>query len=74
MAAINDLIARIKDPELRMRIEKEVKDLKEQKDFGAGTEMRGLVPVQMVYRGILQAAEEERVCNRGHSTGKHTIS
>ena len=34
MAAINDLIARIKDPELRMRIEKEVKELTEQKKFG----------------------------------------
>lgn len=34
MAAINDLIARIKDPELRMRIEKEVKDLTKQKKFG----------------------------------------
>ena len=27
MAAINDLIARIQDPELRMRIEKEVKEM-----------------------------------------------
>ena len=34
MAAINDLIARIPDPELRMRIEKEVKDLTKQKKFG----------------------------------------
>ena len=34
MAAINDLIARIQDPELRMRIEKEVKDLTKQKKFG----------------------------------------
>lgn len=34
MSAINDLIARIKDPELRMRIEKEVKDLTDKKDFG----------------------------------------
>ncbi len=34
MAAINDLIARIKDPELRNRIEKEVKDLTKQKKFG----------------------------------------
>ena len=34
MATINDLIARIKDPELRMRIEKEVKDLTKQKKFG----------------------------------------
>lgn len=34
MAAINDLIARIKDPELRQRIEKEVKDLTKQKKFG----------------------------------------
>lgn len=31
MTAINDLIARIQDPELRMRIEKEVKDLTKQK-------------------------------------------
>lgn len=34
MAAINDLIARIKDPELRQRIEKEVKALTQQKQFG----------------------------------------
>lgn len=34
MAAINDLIARIQDPDLRMRIEKEVKDLTKQKKFG----------------------------------------
>ena len=34
MAAINDLITRIQDPELRMRIEKEVKDLTKQKKFG----------------------------------------
>lgn len=34
MAAINDLIARIQDPELRQRIEKEVKDLTKQKKFG----------------------------------------
>ena len=34
MATINDLIARIKDPELRMRIEKEVKNLTKQKKFG----------------------------------------
>ena len=34
MATINDLIARIKDPELRMRIEKEVKDLTKQIKFG----------------------------------------
>lgn len=34
MAAINDLIARIKDPELRMRLEKEVKDLTKQTKFG----------------------------------------
>ena len=34
MAAINDLIARIQDPELRMRIEKEVKDFTKQKKFG----------------------------------------
>lgn len=31
---MNDLIARIQDPELRMRIEKEVKDLTKQKKFG----------------------------------------
>ena len=34
MAAIYDLIARIQDHELRMRIEKEVKDLAKQKKFG----------------------------------------
>ena len=34
MAAINDLIARIQDPDLRMQIEKEVKDLTKQKKFG----------------------------------------
>lgn len=30
MAAINDLIARIQDPDLRQRIEKEVKELTKQ--------------------------------------------
>ena len=34
MAAINDLIARIQNPDLRMQIEKEVKDLTKQKKFG----------------------------------------
>ena len=34
MATINDLISRIQDPDLRMRIEKEVKDLTKQKKFG----------------------------------------
>ena len=34
MAAINDLIARIQDPDLRQRIEKEVKELTKQKKFG----------------------------------------
>lgn len=34
MAAINDLIARIQDPELRLRIEKEVKELTKHKKFG----------------------------------------
>ncbi len=34
MAAINDLIARIQDPELRKRIETEVKDWAKQKEFG----------------------------------------
>ena len=34
MATINDLISRIQDPDLRMRIEKEVKDLMKQKKFG----------------------------------------
>lgn len=34
MAAINDLIARIQNPELRKQIEKEVKDLTKQKKFG----------------------------------------
>ncbi len=34
MAAINDLIARIQNPDLRTRIEKEVKDLTKQKKFG----------------------------------------
>ena len=34
MAAINDLIARIPDPELRLRIEKEVKELTKHKKFG----------------------------------------
>lgn len=34
MAVINDLIARIQDPELRQRIEEEVKDLTKQKKFG----------------------------------------
>lgn len=34
MAAINDLVVRIKDPDLRLRIEKEVKDLTRQKKFG----------------------------------------
>lgn len=34
MAVINDLIARIQDPELRQRIEKEVKSLTKQKKFG----------------------------------------
>ena len=34
MATINDLIARIKDPDLRNRVEKEVKDLTKQKKFG----------------------------------------
>ena len=31
MATINDLIARIQDPDLRQRIEKEVKELTKQK-------------------------------------------
>ena len=34
MAAINDLIARIQDPELRLRMEKEVKELTKHKKFG----------------------------------------
>lgn len=34
MATINDLIARIQDPDLRQRIEKEVKELTKQKKFG----------------------------------------
>lgn len=34
MAAINDLIARIQDPDLRQRIEKEVKELTKQKKLG----------------------------------------
>lgn len=34
MAAINELIARIQNPELRSRIEKEVKELTKQKKFG----------------------------------------
>ena len=34
MAAINDLIARIQDPDLRQRIDKEVKELTKQKKFG----------------------------------------
>jgi adenine-specific DNA-methyltransferase len=34
MAAINDLIARIQDPELRLRLEKEVKELTKHKKFG----------------------------------------
>lgn len=34
MAAINDLIARIQDPELRQRMEKEVKELTKHKKFG----------------------------------------
>lgn len=34
MATINDLISRIQDPDLRMRIEKEVKDLTKLKKFG----------------------------------------
>ena len=34
MAEINDLIARIQDPDLRQRIEKEVKELTKQKKFG----------------------------------------
>ena len=34
MAAINDSIARIQDPDLRQRIEKEVKELTKQKKFG----------------------------------------
>lgn len=34
MAAINDLIARIQDPDLRQRIEKEVKELTKQNKFG----------------------------------------
>lgn len=34
MAAINDLIARIQDPDIRQRIEKEVKELTKQKKFG----------------------------------------
>ena len=34
MAAINDLIVRIQDPDLRQRIEKEVKELTKQKKFG----------------------------------------
>ena len=34
MAAINDLIARIQDPDLRQQIDKEVKELTKQKKFG----------------------------------------
>lgn len=34
MAAINDLVVRIQDPDLRQRIEKEVKELTKQKKFG----------------------------------------
>ena len=34
MAAINDLIARIQDPDLRQRIDKEVKEFTKQKKFG----------------------------------------
>lgn len=34
MAAINDLMARIQDPELRLRMEKEVKELTKHKKFG----------------------------------------
>ena len=34
MAAIYDLIARIQKPDLRLRIEKEVKDLAKHKKFG----------------------------------------
>lgn len=34
MAAINDLIARIQDPELRQRMEREVKELTKHKKFG----------------------------------------
>ena len=34
MAAINDLVVRIQDPDLRLRIEKEVKELTKQKKFG----------------------------------------
>ena len=34
MAAINDLIARIQDPELRLHVAKEVKELTKHKKFG----------------------------------------
>jgi len=34
MAAINDLVQQIKDPELRDRIQKEVNKLAKQKKFG----------------------------------------
>ncbi len=34
MAAINDLIARIQDPELRLRVTREVNELTKHKKFG----------------------------------------
>jgi len=61
MAAINDLISRIKDSELRSQIEKEVKELTKQKKFGLVFENH--VPeLTLLYDSFWKESADHRRC------------
>lgn len=75
MAAINDLIARIQDPDLRQRIEKEVKELTKQKKFGLVfenhiPEMTLLYdyPISRGCKVIRKSDDDKKLKKKGHTT------